>query len=153
MFGIFKNCLLTVEINMLLPINLSEILTLELFSIISNQMTSIYNNLWYRYTTFINSGGDVSRWHEMNNDGTWMTCKGLVRREDGLVFRNSLSCNSCNQIDIDPNTGEPFTHAQRNGDFLVGVDTFGTKYNKDGRVLPTTHETRELVKKKMAHLI
>lgn len=98
-------------------------------------MTSFANNIWYRYTTFMNSGGDASVWNEQDQNGSWQRCKGLVRREDGLVFRDSIFCSPCVEADY-----PIVTRAKREGDFLEGQDRFGTRYSKHGRILPTNEE-------------
>jgi hypothetical protein len=87
----------------------------------------------------MNPGGDVATWNEQEKNGSWQTCQGIVRREDGLVFRNTLSCRACDDRDF-----PMFTHAKRLGDFLEGQDKFGTKYSQAGRVLPTLEEVNAL---------
>jgi hypothetical protein len=54
---------------------------------------------WYKYTTFRNSGGgDVSRWTNLYDK---TACRGLVRREDGFVFLNSLSCRDATDCELE----------------------------------------------------
>lgn len=98
------------------------------------------NSIWYKYTTSINPYGDLSMWNEQTND-KMIRCKGLVRREDGLVFRNTVECRPCLEQD------SLVTRAQRNGDFLEGQDIFGTKYSQEnGRILPSISEIHDLHK-------
>jgi hypothetical protein len=87
------------------------------------------DKLWYRWTTWWNPYGDVirvivprddverfiskygkseslhmlDRCATTDNDSTnkLVTCKGIVRREDSLLFVNTLSCHKCSEFDLD----------------------------------------------------
>jgi hypothetical protein len=93
----------------------------------------MYNGLWYIYTTFVNNEGDITKWIDINRQ---KCCTGMVRREDGLVFLDTLQCRGATDDEM-VNARDTNRHAKlKNRYFLVGTDTFGTYYSMNGRELP-----------------
>lgn len=86
-------------------------------------MSGLFDKLWYRWTTWWNPYGDLVTWigpcddvdqfyrrlgdteflTRLNNSQVSVSphaeglvrCKGMVRREDSLLFMNTLSCHKC----------------------------------------------------------
>lgn len=85
------------------------------------------NKLWYKWTTWWNPYGDVVVWIGPNpesntNSDELYRCKGIVRREDSLIFQNTLDCHKC-----EPEMVERYSHRGTvvNDVYLNGTDIFG----------------------------
>lgn len=99
----------------------------------SDVWETMKNVTWYKWTTFWNHGGDVVSWIDDTNPKNLLRCKGLARREDGLIFQNSKECHACSQ----DHTDRYSQRAIQDGYFLRGTDIFGTSYDETGRHLPS----------------
>ena len=87
------------------------------------------NYFWYRYTVFMNSGGDLAQWIDDTDEDDLKFCKALVRREDSLIFQDSISCFKCST-----EYATRYVHrAHQDGGFLRGKTIFGIGYDKHGR--------------------
>ena len=88
--------------------------------------------VWYKWTTWWNSGGDLVSWigPSPHRPDTLLRCKGIVRREDGLIFNSTLSCYEC-----DEERAERIKHRGHiNGVYFEGADTLGMmQYHRPGR--------------------
>jgi hypothetical protein len=93
----------------------------------------MYNGLWYMYSTYVNSGGDLVKWTDIERK---KICKGIVRREDGLVFLDSLQCRFASDDEMRDACASNRHAKLKNRFFLVGTDIFGTYYSMNGRELP-----------------
>ena len=100
------------------------------------QWSQVWNTLknvaWYKWTTFRNSGGDLAKWIDVTDQKNPQFCKALVRREDGLVFQNTLQCSQCVGDELQRYKARGF----RVGYYFRGTDIFGISYNLAGRHLP-----------------
>jgi hypothetical protein len=97
-----------------------------------NQVWDTFKNVsWYKWTVFRNPGGDLVKWIEDDGNKS-LCCKGLVRREDGLVFQGSLQCYECTGDEE-----ERYPHrGHRIGYYFRGSGIFGSlKYDDFGSVL------------------
>lgn len=84
--------------------------------------------VWYKWTTWWNNRGDITRWVDETDPENIKHCKGMVRREDALIFQNTLSCMEwCPNCDIPISTKH---RAVQDGFYLRGTDIFGTRYDK-----------------------
>ena len=104
----------------------------------ASSFTELWDRLWYNWTTWRNSGGDLVKWISPPNlDGGYdvknvelQFCSAVVRREDGLIFENTLSCRKCY-----PDEEERFKHrGVMYGHYFRGYGIFGEAYDGFGRV-------------------
>lgn len=90
--------------------------------------------VWYSWTTFWNNGGDHSIWIDVTDTSKApQHCSALVRREDGLIFQNTLTCYE-SSVDEFTRTARRAVRSN-DGYYLVGEDVFGTLYDANGRHL------------------
>ncbi len=94
--------------------------------------TAVKNVSWYKWTTFKEPGGDLTTWVDATDERNPQFCRALVRREDGLIFQNTLRCVTC---DID-RFSRYQTRGFRVGYYFRGTDIFDTSYDINGRHLP-----------------
>jgi len=86
------------------------------------------NIAWYKWTTFFNHGGDLISWIEAKNEREARLCKALIRREDGLILRNTLSCRACVADEI-----QRYKHRGYSvGYFFRGTGILGEEYDFGG---------------------
>lgn len=62
---------------------------------------NIFTDIKYKLSVWWNPRGDLVKWidsNTINSDGTTkkLMCKAMVRREDRLVFKHTLSCYEIN---------------------------------------------------------
>jgi hypothetical protein len=92
-------------------------------------------NLWYRWTTWWNPYGDIVRWVERAQNGDILECKGLARREDGLLFEGTR-CYTCTPEEADKHYRNGTKLAHRRGHYLRGQTTDAwCRYGNAGREL------------------
>ena len=99
---------------------------------------AFWNFAWYKWTTTRNSGGDLASWIEPREGQDPQFCRGLVRREDGLIFLKDYQCRLC--------AGEEERYKTRGfqvGYFFRGTDIFGTSYDGYGSHLPERKSATE----------
>ena len=51
---------------------------------------SAKNIIWYKSSKWLNHGGDLVKWIDATDAENLRFCKAIIRREDGLIFQNTL---------------------------------------------------------------
>ena len=87
--------------------------------------------VWYKWTTYWNHGGDVVSWIDATDPENLQRCRGLVRREDGLIFQNSKECRKC----LDDEAERTKNRGFQVGYFFRGTGILGEEYDGAGSKL------------------
>jgi hypothetical protein len=101
-------------------------------------MNKLFDSVWYKWTVWWNPRGDLVKWIGPPNPADGPTdkllfCKAIVRREDGLIFDNTLVCYECSKDDEQAFKGKL---GKKEGHYFRGTGIFGERYNENGRISP-----------------